>query len=101
MSPRRPGESGRRSLPRTDCRFGAASLGADAARESLAGAVAVAATLPAQLDALLLIATRDAFTSSLHVVAAVSALMLFGVAVRVLTCLRQIRPIGFYGREPG
>jgi DHA2 family multidrug resistance protein-like MFS transporter len=72
----------------------AASLGADAARESLAGAVAVAATLPAPLDALLLIAARDAFTSSLHVVAAASALMLFGVAVLVLTCLRHIRAIG-------
>src|SRR5207244_8873002 len=65
---RRPGESGRRSLPRTDCRFGAASLGADAARESLAGAVAVAATLPAPPDALLLIHTLSALTSILPLI---------------------------------
>ena len=71
-----------------------AGVAGDAARESLAGAIAVAATLPEPLGNLLLIAARDAFTSSLHVVAGASAVVLLGVAVLAVTMLRHVRPIG-------
>jgi DHA2 family multidrug resistance protein-like MFS transporter len=66
----------------------------DAARDSLAGAVALAATLPEPLGNLVLIAARDAFTSGLHVVAGASAVVLLGVAVLALSMLRAVRPIG-------
>ncbi len=68
----------------------AAAAGGDMARDSLAGAVAVAATLPAPLDGVVLSSAREAFTSGLHVVAAISGVVLFGVAVLVLTSLRGV-----------
>jgi DHA2 family multidrug resistance protein-like MFS transporter len=71
----------------------AASLGGAAARDSLAGAVAVAGTLPQPLNDALLLAARNAFTSGMHVVAAVSAVILLGVAVMALSLLRQVRPL--------
>ncbi|HET6318134.1 MAG TPA: hypothetical protein VFG86_16895, partial [Chloroflexota bacterium] len=43
-----------------------AGVAVDAARDSLAGAVALAATLPEPLGNLMLIAAREAFTSGLH-----------------------------------
>jgi DHA2 family multidrug resistance protein-like MFS transporter len=68
----------------------AAVAGGDLARDSLAGAVAVAATLPAPLDSVVLSAAREAFTSGLHVVAAASGVVLFAIAVMVLTSLRGV-----------
>jgi DHA2 family multidrug resistance protein-like MFS transporter len=68
----------------------AASAGGDMARDSLASAVAVAATLPAPLDGVVLSAAREAFSSGLHVVAAASGVVLFGVAVMALTSLRGV-----------
>jgi DHA2 family multidrug resistance protein-like MFS transporter len=72
----------------------AAGIGGDAARDSLAGAVGVAATLPAPLDQVLLLAAREAFTSGMHIAAATSAIVLLGVAVLVLTRLRHLPPTG-------
>jgi MFS transporter, DHA2 family, multidrug resistance protein len=66
----------------------------EAARETLAGAAAAAGALPAELGVALLDAAREAFTSGMHVVAAVSAVLLVGVAVLVATLLRHVRPIG-------
>jgi len=71
-----------------------AGSAADAARESLAGAVAVAGTLPDPMRSLVLVAAREAFTSGMHVVAAASAVVLLGVAVLAITMLRNVRPIG-------
>jgi DHA2 family multidrug resistance protein-like MFS transporter len=72
----------------------------DAARDSLAGAIAVVGTLPQPLAAALLVAAREAFTSGMHAVAAVSALVLLGVAVLVLRTLGHVRPIGHPRPEP-
>lgn len=68
--------------------------GGDAARESLAGAISVAAGLPAGAQQALLIAADQAFTTSLHVVAATTGVVLLGVALLALTMLRHVPPIG-------
>jgi DHA2 family multidrug resistance protein-like MFS transporter len=57
-----------------------------AARDSLAGAVG------GNVGAPLLAAARDAFTTGMHVAAGVSAVVLVGVAILVVTLLRHIRP---------
>jgi MFS transporter, DHA2 family, multidrug resistance protein len=67
---------------------------AEAARDSLAGAVTAAATLPEPAAAALLASAHDAFVDGLHAVAATSALVLLGVAVLALTMLRHVRPLG-------
>jgi len=67
---------------------------AAAARESLAGATAAAQSLPEQLAAALLASAREAFTSGLHTVAVVAAILLSGVAVLIVTGLRHLPPIG-------
>jgi MFS transporter, DHA2 family, multidrug resistance protein len=72
---------------------------AEGARETLAGAAAAAGALPAELGVALLDAAREAFTSGMHVVAAVSAVLLVGVAVLVATLLRHVRPIGEAGPD--
>jgi DHA2 family multidrug resistance protein-like MFS transporter len=75
---------------------------AEASRETLAGAAVAAGALPAELGVALLDAAREAFTSGMHVVAAVSAVLLVGVAVLVATLLRHVRPIGEAGPDqPG
>jgi len=60
------------------------------ARDSLAGATAVAGRLPARLGEPLLSSAREAFTSGMHVVAVVSAVCLVVVAVVVATLLRHV-----------
>lgn len=67
---------------------------AAAARESLVGAIAAAGSLPEQLAAALLAVARDAFTSGLHAVAAVSAVLLAGIALLIVTTLRDLPPLG-------
>ncbi len=64
------------------------------ARDTLAGASAAAGTLGDQVAVGLLIAARAAFTSGMHVVTALSAVLLLAVAVLVLATLRHLRPIG-------
>jgi DHA2 family multidrug resistance protein-like MFS transporter len=63
---------------------------ADAARESLTGAVTVARDLPEHLSAALLAAARDAFSSGLHTVAAVTGVAVAGMAVLIIIQLRHI-----------
>jgi MFS transporter, DHA2 family, multidrug resistance protein len=72
----------------------------DAARDSLAGAFAASASLPSPVAIALLASAREAYASSMHVVALVSALVLLGVAVLALTRLRHLPPVGSPGREP-
>jgi DHA2 family multidrug resistance protein-like MFS transporter len=67
---------------------------AETARESLADAAAVAATLPDQVGAALLAPAREAFTVGMNVVAAVCAALLMVVAVLISTLLRQVPPTG-------
>jgi MFS transporter, DHA2 family, multidrug resistance protein len=67
---------------------------AAAARDTLAGATAAAHLLPDQLATGLLAAARDAFTGGLHAVAAVSAVLLAGIALLIVSTLRHLPPIG-------
>jgi DHA2 family multidrug resistance protein-like MFS transporter len=64
------------------------------ALESIAGATAAAHSLPGQFAAALLVSAREAFTSGLHTVALVAAVLLAGVAILIVTGLRQLPPIG-------
>ncbi|MEN3539937.1 MFS transporter [Microbispora sp. ZYX-F-249] len=67
---------------------------AKAADDSIAGAAAAAATLPGQLGSALLTAAREAFTSGLHTIAAIGAVLLAAVAVLIATVLRHVPPVG-------
>jgi DHA2 family multidrug resistance protein-like MFS transporter len=66
---------------------------ANAARESLAGAITVAGELPVHLGAAVLTAARDAFSSGLHTIAAITGVVVAGMAVVVVTQLRRIPPL--------
>ena len=63
---------------------------AEGARDTLGGAVAAARQLP-ELGTVLLATARAAFTSGLRVTATVSALIVCGMAVLVVTSLRHAR----------
>jgi DHA2 family multidrug resistance protein-like MFS transporter len=65
---------------------------ADAARDTLGGAVAAAGQLPDQLGTALLEAARQAFTQGLHLAFAVSAAFAIAVAVIAVVLLRGVRP---------
>jgi DHA2 family multidrug resistance protein-like MFS transporter len=64
---------------------------AEAARDTLGGALETAARLPSELGPALIDAARDAFINGLHVAAAVSALGSLALAVFVFTLLRGVR----------
>jgi MFS transporter, DHA2 family, multidrug resistance protein len=64
---------------------------AAAARDTLGGAVGVAAQLPADVGAALLSAARAAFTTGLQVTAAISAVVAVGIAVGATVLLRGVR----------
>ncbi|TCZ78294.1 MFS transporter [Paenibacillus albiflavus] len=65
-----------------------------ASRDSLAGATAIAEGLSEQVGKTLLNGAREAFTSGMHVVAAVSGAIMLVIIVLVVTRLRHLRPIG-------
>jgi MFS transporter, DHA2 family, multidrug resistance protein len=65
---------------------------AEAARDTLGGAVAAAGDLPAQVGAALLDAARQAFTQGLRATAAVSAALAVAVALLAPALLRGVRP---------
>ncbi|HEX6358874.1 MFS transporter [Actinophytocola sp.] len=71
---------------------------AEAARESIDGAVAAAERLPADAGAELLATARDAFTSGVHAVGAVSAVAFTGLAVLAAVALKHARNV--HGEEP-
>jgi DHA2 family multidrug resistance protein-like MFS transporter len=73
---------------------------ADAARESIAGAVATAPSLPAGLGDGLVQAAREAFTAGLQIAAGFNAVVLVVMAVLTVTVLRRLRPIGHGEPEP-
>ncbi|WP_248965397.1 MFS transporter [Sphaerisporangium perillae] len=80
---------------------GVPAAAADAARESVAGAAAAAGGLPEQIAGALLAPARQAFTSGLHVVAAISALTVLGVAILNAVVLRQLPAFGQAPANPG
>jgi len=67
---------------------------ADAARDTLGGAVEVARQLPEQLGAALVDVAREAFVQGLHLGAAISAVGTIGLAVFVVVLLRGVRTGG-------
>lgn len=67
---------------------------AGATHDSLAAATAAAQDLPEQIAAALLAPAREAFTAGMHVVAAISAVLLVGVAILAATVLRNVPRIG-------
>jgi DHA2 family multidrug resistance protein-like MFS transporter len=64
---------------------------ADAARDTLGGAIEVAGRLPGELGPALIDAAREAFTQGLHLAAAVSALGSIALAILVVSTLRHVR----------
>jgi len=64
------------------------------ARDSLAGAVDAAGGLDDRLAATLLGSAREAFTSGLHTVAAIGAVVVVSFAVIGMVALRRSRPVG-------
>lgn len=64
---------------------------ADAARESIDRAVGAAGQLPGEQGADLLAAVRDAFTSGVHTVGIVSAILYAGLAVLALRAFKHVR----------
>jgi DHA2 family multidrug resistance protein-like MFS transporter len=72
---------------------GTPATAAAAARDTLAGATAAAQSVSEQLSTALLATAGAAFVSELHVVAAVSAAVLSGVAVLCATALRHLSPL--------
>ncbi|GAA3748746.1 MFS transporter [Salinactinospora qingdaonensis] len=67
---------------------------ANAAQESIAGAVATAQQLPEALSAELLVLAREAFTTGLNTVAFFGCLLFIGLATIAITTLRQVPPTG-------
>lgn len=67
---------------------------ADTARDTLAGATTVANGLPHDAGVALLEHARAAFTSGLHLISAISAILIAITAVVVFVTLRQIKPLG-------
>jgi DHA2 family multidrug resistance protein-like MFS transporter len=63
---------------------------ADAARDTLGGAVEVAAELPERIGAPLLDAAREAFTRGMHVAALIGALVALTIAILAVTMLRHV-----------
>jgi MFS transporter, DHA2 family, multidrug resistance protein len=63
---------------------------AAAARDTLGGAVAIAATLPADAASVLLVAARTAFVDGLHVAAAIAAVVGVGLAFFAFVSLRSV-----------
>jgi MFS transporter, DHA2 family, multidrug resistance protein len=70
-----------------------AGVPADAAvvaRDTLGGAVAVAAQLPGELGSEVLAVARDAFVEGMQVAATISAALAFGVAILAVVLLRSV-----------
>jgi MFS transporter, DHA2 family, multidrug resistance protein len=75
---------------------GAPPEAAEAAPDTLGGAVSVAHQLPGPLAADLLDAAREAFTQGLQLAAVMSAAIVLGMAILTAVLLRHVRP----GSEP-
>jgi DHA2 family multidrug resistance protein-like MFS transporter len=77
-----------------DLPAGVPPAAAQAAYDTFAGAAAAAASLPGAVGDALTTVARAAFTDGLHVVAAISAVLLGAVAVLVLVTLRSVPAFG-------
>lgn len=69
------------------------------ARESITGAVSVAADLPDPLRAAVLEPAREAFTTGLTSLAALSAILFVGLSVLAAVALRHVKPSGDAGES--
>jgi DHA2 family multidrug resistance protein-like MFS transporter len=67
---------------------------ADAARDTLGGALAAAGELPGQLGGAFVEGARDAFIQGLHVATTVGAAVALAIAILVLATLRHVRAGG-------
>jgi DHA2 family multidrug resistance protein-like MFS transporter len=74
---------------------GVPSAAARAARDTLAGAVESAHSLPHDIANTLLAPARAGFTSGLHVVAAVAALVMIFVGITAVRLLRHVNPYAY------
>jgi DHA2 family multidrug resistance protein-like MFS transporter len=66
---------------------------AEAAKDTLGGAVQVAGGLPSQVGAALIDAAREAFVTGLRVAAVISAIGAMGIALMVMALLRHVRAV--------
>ncbi|MEO8628259.1 MAG: MFS transporter [Betaproteobacteria bacterium] len=66
-------------------------MAAEAARNTLGGAVSAASQLATPLNAALLDVAREAFTQALHAVAVIAALVMIATAVMTAILLRRVR----------
>ena len=80
---------------------GVPSEAADAARDTLGGALAAAGQLSRELGAALLDTAREAFTRGLQVTAITSACIVVGMAVLVVVLLRHVRSASATEPQPG
>jgi DHA2 family multidrug resistance protein-like MFS transporter len=80
---------------------GVPQAAADAARDTLGGALAAAQQLPGDLGAGLVDAARTAFLQGLHLATTIGAFVAIGVAILVATLLRDVRSNGHTEEESG
>ena len=80
-----------RSVMASAMPMGVPSAAAEAARDTLGGAAAMAASLPERTGAALLAAARDAFTDAVVLTATVSAALVIGAAIVTAILLRDVR----------
>jgi MFS transporter, DHA2 family, multidrug resistance protein len=74
---------------------------ASAARDTLGGAVAVAAQLPAEVGAAVLATAREAFVLGMQLSAAIASVVALGLAIVALALLRDVRmTAGAHGSDP-
>jgi DHA2 family multidrug resistance protein-like MFS transporter len=74
-------------------------VAAEAARDTLGGAVAVAGELPAGLGATVLDVAREAFVSGMHLTAGIATIIAVGLAVLAVVALRSHRLGGDEGGD--
>jgi MFS transporter, DHA2 family, multidrug resistance protein len=79
---------------------GVPDAAANAARDTLGGAVAVAGELPGELGRPLLEAAQDAFTQGFHLTAAVGAVVALSIGIVVAVKLRNVQSNAASGEGP-
>jgi MFS transporter, DHA2 family, multidrug resistance protein len=75
-------------------------IAAQAAGDSLGGAVAAASQLPSPLSSMVLGVARESFTNGLHTIAGLSAAIVAVLALLVIVLLRRIAPEGEASSTP-
>jgi DHA2 family multidrug resistance protein-like MFS transporter len=72
---------------------------AEAARDTLGGAVAAASQLPDQVATALLNASHTAFAEGLHLTAIIATILMIGAAILAVTMLRNVQGGSAHGAE--